>query len=258
LRSFTLTANSLSLCIAKEVEEIPVQGMVGIDRNLRNFTVGNADRVTYYDVSKVVRIAENTRSIIRCFRRNDVRIRKQLTQKYGRRQQERIRQILNGVSKRIVAEVKLNKQAIAFEDIEGIRKLYRKGNGQGLDQRGRMNSWPFHELKRQVEYKAAWEGVFVVTLSKAETMGTTMSCYRCGERLQDGRERPRQLWCEGCKRWEDRDMVAVMNISRRAWLRFGHARGEAGDAVKGNPESRRPQVILRVDASKSSQKGGSP
>jgi hypothetical protein len=28
-----------------------------------------------------------------------------------------------------------------------------------------MNSWPFHELKRQVEYKAAWEGVPVITLS---------------------------------------------------------------------------------------------
>jgi IS605 OrfB family transposase len=32
-----------------------------------------------------------------------------------------------------------------------------------------MNSWPFHELKRQVEYKAAWEGVPVVTLSTKET-----------------------------------------------------------------------------------------
>jgi len=52
-------------------------------------------------------------------------------------------------------------------------------------------------------------------------------------------------------------MVAVMNISRRAWLRFGHARGEAGEAVKGNPDGGRRWVILRVDASKSSQKGGS-
>jgi len=46
------------------------------------------------------------------------------------------------------------------------------------------------------------------------------------------------------------DLVAVMNISRRAWLRFGHAKGEAGEAVKGNPGGRRQQAILRVDASK--------
>jgi transposase len=28
-----------------------------------------------------------------------------------------------------------------------------------------MNSWPFGEFKRQVEYKAAWEGVPVITLT---------------------------------------------------------------------------------------------
>ena len=75
-----------------------------------------------------------------------------------------------------------------------------------------------------MEYKAAWEGVPVITLSAKETRGTTMDCPRCGERLQapvrGDREHYRQLWCEGCKRWEDRDLVAVMNISRRGWVRF--------------------------------------
>jgi putative transposase len=155
-------------------------------------------------------------------------------------------------------EAKRNGQAIAFEDISGIRKLYRKGNGQGRDFRGRMNSWPFHELKRQVEYKAAWEGVPVVTLSTKETRGTTVDCPQCGERLQapvrDDSQHYRQLWCQKCERWEDRDLVAVMNISRRAWLRFGHAKGGAGEAVKGNPDGRRQQAILRVDASKPSRR----
>ena len=32
--------------------------------------------------------------------------------------------------------------AIALEDLTGIRKLYRKGNGQGVDNRFRLNSWP--------------------------------------------------------------------------------------------------------------------
>lgn len=186
VRSFTLTERSLSLCIAREVEEKQqVEGVVGIDRNLRNVTVGNAEQVTYYDVSKTVEIAETTRSVVRSFRRNDVRIRKKLAAKYGRRRQERVRQILNRVSKSIIAEARVKKQAIAFEDITDIRKLYRTGNGQGRGFRGRMNSWPFAELKRQVEYKAAWEGVPVITLTKGETRGTTMDCVRCGERLQE-------------------------------------------------------------------------
>ncbi len=259
VRSFTVTESSLSLCISKAVEEIQVSDAIGIDRNLGNVTVGNEEKATYYDVSKAVSIAENTRSIIRSFKRNDVRIRSRLAIKYGRRRQERIRQILNRVSKQIVEEAKRNRDAIIFEEIRGIRKLYRKGNGQGTSYRGRMNSWPFHELKRQVEYKAAWEGVPVVTLSTKDTRGTTMDCPRCGERLQaavrDDIVHHRQLWCQKCGRWDDRDLIAVMNISRRGWVRFAQSqgKGEAGEAVKGNPEGSRQQVILRVDASKPGQ-----
>jgi len=257
VRSFTLTERLLSLCVLKEVEQIAVGGLVGVDRNLRNITAGNVERVVCYDVSKIAEIGKNTRCVISSFRRNDVKIRKKLAVKYGRRQNERVKQILNFVSKQIVTEAISNRHAIAFEDIRGIRKLYRKGNGQGRSFRGRMNSWPFAELKRQVEYKATWEGVPVITLSVTETRGTTMDCPRCGERLQVAARRNvehvRQLWCWKCKRWEDRDIVAVMNISRRGWVRFAQSiQGEAIEAVKGN---RMETVILRVDASKPSQKG---
>jgi putative transposase len=262
VRSFTMTEDGLSLCIAKDIDEedegkTVIRGTVGIDRNLRNVAVGNEERVTYYDVSKNVEIAENTRSIVRSFKRDDVRTRREIASKYGKRRQERTRQILNNVSRRIVSEARRSNQAIVFEDITGIRKLYRKGNGQGKQYRGRMNSWPFGELKRQVEYKAAWEGVPVVTLSVKETRGTTMDCARCGERVQApiqcDRGHYRQLWCEGCKRWEDRDLCAVLNISRRGRLRFDRsssptAECEAREAVKGNQTT--TPAILRVDASK--------
>ena len=119
-----------------------------------------------------------------------------------------------------------------------------------------MNSWPFYEVKRQVEYKAAWEGVPVVTLSRKETRGTTMDCARCGERLQSpvrgDSEHHRQLWCRTCGRWMDRDLVAVLNISRRGRVRFARSstEGEASEAVKGNAEHVGEPLILRVDASK--------
>ena len=251
VRSFTLSERSLSLCIAKEVEEMKqAGGVVGVDRNLRNVTLGNAEQVVYYDVSKAVEIADNTRSVIRSFKRNDTRMRRAARREVRTETAERVRQILNRVSKSIVAYATVSRQAIAFEDIGGIRKLYRRGNGQGRSFRGRINSWSFSELKRQVEYKAAWEGVPVITLTDKETRGTTMDCYRCGERLQDSRGRPRELWCQRCGRWEDRDLVAVMNISRRGWVRFAQSRGEggAGEAVKGNGTK---TLILRVDASKS-------
>jgi len=263
VRSFTVTKNSLSLCIRSEVKETEpkqVRGVMGIDRNEGNITFGNKDSVIYVGMTKAILIASSTRSVIKSFKRNDNRIRKGLASKYGERKSERVGKLVHQVSKAVVKEAKTLSYAIAFENITGIRRLYKRGNRQSRSLRARMNSWPFGEFKRQVEYKAAWEGVPVITLTRAETRGTTMDCPRCGERLQvpirGDKEHYRQLWCEVCKRWRDRDVVAALNISHRGWLRFDHSEGEAGEAVKGNPRNDRSfyePVILRVDASKLGQ-----
>jgi hypothetical protein len=47
------------------------------------------------------------------------------------------------------------------------------------------------------------------------------------------------------------DLVAVMNISRRGWVRFVQSKGGAGEAMRGNAEHDGEPLILRVDASKS-------
>jgi transposase len=116
-----------------------------------------------------------------------------------------------------------------------------------------MNSWPYAEIKRQIEYKAAWAGIPVIHLTKAETRGTSSSCYRCGERLQGAArgdvQHRRELWYPKCGLWLDRDLVAVMNISHKGWVRFAHSRGETVEAVKGDQTM---PVILRVDVSKGS------
>ena len=69
-----------------------------------------------------------------------------------------------------------------------------------------------------------------------------MDCARCGERLQSPVRgdlgHRRQLWCEKCERWMDRDLAAVLNISRRGRVRFARSstEGGAGEAVRGNAE----------------------
>jgi putative transposase len=225
-----------------------------VDRNLRNLTVGNLENVVQYDLSKAIDIAENTRSITKSFKRNDVRLRKKLYSKYGTRRKNRIAQLLHHVSKAVVQKAKQEKSAIAFEDIRRIRRLYQRGNYQGRVYRGTMNSWSFAEIKRLVTYKAAWEGVPIVQLSTIETRGTSQLCPRCRKKITQVDRNTRQLWCVECKKWMDRDIVAVMNISirRRAFLAksrdvFERPQGLAGEAMKGNPTT---TVILRVDASK--------
>ncbi|HYY85679.1 MAG TPA: hypothetical protein VE594_01090 [Nitrososphaeraceae archaeon] len=62
----------------------------------------------------------------------------------------------------------------------------------------------------------------------------------------------RELYCPQCDRWLDRDIVAVMNISKGAHESV-RSKGVVGEAMKGNPfplKKEVEEVILRVDATK--------
>jgi putative transposase len=246
INSFVLTPDSISISYSKQVAQIECTKTAGVDRNLRNLTVGNCNEVIQCYISKALKITENTKSVMSSFKRNDSRIGKKLSTKYGTRRKNRTNQLLHKVSKTIVEYAIRNKQSLVFEDIRYIRKLYQKGNWQGKKHRGKMNSWSFSEIKRQIAYKARWNGIPIVQLSKVETRGTSTLCPRCGKRLQEQRA-SRDLWCDTCQRWQDRDVVAVMNISLRGLLRFSSSKGDAGEAMV--QESGTP-VILKVDASK--------
>src|SRR2546422_3116083 len=226
--------------------------------NLRNLTVGNDEETRHHDLSETVRIASASMRILASFKRDDSRIRRVIASKYGERRTARTGHLLHTTTKTIVAAAVQQRQAIVLEDIRGIRCLYRKGNGQTRKYRGRMNGWSFNEAQRQLEYKARWVGLPVLRLSRRETRGSSMTCPRCGERLQSDRRLERKLWCGRCRVVMDRDRVAAVNLARRGRVRFarfppplvGAQRGAAEDAVKGNPT---PTAIPGVDAPKLTQ-----
>jgi len=258
VRSFTLTRNRLSLCIARDTPRIECTSTLGVDRNLRNLTVGNDQETSRYDLSKCVRIANTTVRVVTSFTRNDDRIRTGLASKYGQRRAARTGHLLHTATKTIAAAALQRREAIVLENIEGIRSLYRRGNGHGRKYRGRMNSWSFGEAQRQIEYKARWAGLPVIRLSRRETRGSSLTCPRCGERLQSDKRLKRKLWCGNCRVVMDRDMVAAVNLARRGRVRFARSRppilleaqGGAVEAMKGNPT---PTVIPGVDAPKLTQ-----
>ena len=257
VRSFTLTTSILSLCIARDPPRMECASTAVVDRNLRNLTVGNENQTHQYDLSETVRIASTTTSIVASFRRDDARIRTSIASKYGRRRTSRYGQLLHRATKAIVALAIQRRSAIVLENIEGIRSLYRKGNGQSRKYRGRMNSWSFGEAQRQIEYKARWVGLPVIRLSRRETRGSSVTCPRCGKRLQSDKRLKRKLWCGNCRVVMDRDMVAAVNLARRGRVRFARSRppiteaqGGAVEAVMGNLTT---TVIPGVDAPKLTQ-----
>jgi putative transposase len=273
VRSLTITRNSLSFCYSEDVGQAPVRTVYGVDRNEKNLTFGNASMVVQIDMTEAVKVRQTTREIIGSFRRNDVRIRRKLARKYWERANHRNDQMIHAATNLIVDTAAKNGAALAMEDLKGIRKMYRRGNGQGADYRFRLNSWPHRKAKKMTEYKAAWKGVTIIPLTKSETYGSSSTCPTCGEKLRSlvkgDVAHARMLWCQKCKVWMDRDVIASLNLSKRGLSRFASSRprsgeeesrsqtsssslqtgeeGLAGEAVKGN---RTTTPILRVDASK--------
>jgi len=59
--------------------------------------------------------------------------------KYGRIQRNKVGWMLHNTSASIVKHAKEKQLGVVMEKLTGMRKLYRKGNGQGRDYRARMN-----------------------------------------------------------------------------------------------------------------------
>lgn len=227
VESFSMSQNSLGLCISKQVKTIRPENTIGIDRNLRNITVGNSDKVIFFKTNKLLSVKENTVHARAGFKRNDRRMKRTFFQKFNQRTQNRTKKFIHKISKQIVECAKQDKSAIVFENLKGIRKLYRKGNYQSRNYRRKLNCWQYYELQRQVEYKAAWEGVQVWF---EDPKCTSKLCPVCGKRIQEDRQNSRKLWCNNCMKSMDRDVVASLNISYKGWARFTHPRGDTGEA----------------------------
>src|SRR3989442_11477944 len=185
--------------------------------------------------------------IVASFKRDDVRIRRVIASKYGLRRTARTGHFLHTSTKTVVAAAVQQRQALVLENIQGIRALYRKGNGQGRNYRGKMNGWSFSEAQRQIEYKARWAGLPIIRLSRRETSGSSVTCPRCGERLQSDKRLGRKLWCGKCRMEMDRDRVAAVIMARRGRVRFARSRppiileaqGGADEAGMGDPTATR-------------------
>jgi putative transposase len=276
VRSLTITPDSLSFCYSEDIKPAVITRIYGVDRNEKNITFGDMERVTQLDMGKAVKIKQTTREIMRSFKRNDVRIMKKLARKYWKRAAYRTDHILHAATNFIVEEASRNHAALAVEDLTDIRKMYRRGNGQGENYRFRLNSWSHWKEKHILEYKAVWKGVTIIPLTKSETYGSSSVCSTCGEKLyrpeRGDAEHARMLWCKKCNVWVDRDVNAVQILSTRGRSRFARSlprsetweegrhqkadspylvpieeKGLAGEAMKGN---RTRTLILRVDASK--------
>lgn len=235
LGSITITEDKIIISYSKQITVQNPEDFLAVDRNLDNATTFNTqNEFEVYDLHKANQIKQTYRKIKSKFTRNDTRIRGKIFRKYGKKEKNRVQDILHQTSKKIVNQ----NMGIIMEDLKGIRKLYQKGNGQGKKFRGRMNSWSFYELQRQIEYKARGLGLPVKYVDRART---SSKCAICGANIVA--EKHRMMFCSYCNTAIDRDINAAKNILARGTKVVPD--GIANEVMKWNPKE---QVILRVDA----------
>ncbi len=248
-RSIAITASAISICYSKVApKEMETAGLMGIDRNLDNVTLADSGgSVLRFDLSEATRIKSVYREVKSHLRRNDVRIMRQVSGKYGALQRNKVAQILHRTSRAVVDRARRGKFGIVLEDLKGMRRLYRKGNGQGRHYRHRLNSWSYYELQRQIEYKARWDGIPVYFVA---ARGTSSKCSICGGRTIQSPNGRRLLWCRNCRATLDRDENAAKNILAKGGLRFGPD-GPPGEAMAAEREQTEATLIRPVDGGKS-------
>ena len=119
------------------------------------------------------------------------------------------RDINHIISKKIVAKAKDNRQAIALEDLKGIRKSVTVRKAQ----RSRHHSWAFYQLRSFIEYKAAIAGIPVFLV---DPRGTSHICPECGHNERANRPNRDLFRCVQCGFSGNADHVAAINIAARA------------------------------------------
>lgn len=228
LGEVTLTDSKISISYSRETPRKEPNGYLGIDMNLENATcIDDTGKVTVIDMSKIVSMKTKYREVLSHMTRPDVRIQQKLKQKYGIKQRNKEDTFLHQKSKEIV----LQDKQVVMENLTGIRKLYRKGNGQGARFRFRLNSWSRFKLQRMIDYKSQWYNGLPVIFVRPN--GTSSKCAACGCIMIP--EEHRMMRCPTCHDTVDRDVNASRNILARglAMLEQTEPARFEPDAVQG-------------------------
>jgi len=116
------------------------------------------------------------------------------------------------ISYRLIQQAKQNYQAIALEDLTGIRERTNELPRTKVERR-RSNSWSFYQLRQFLTYKCIKFGVKLVLVNPAYTSKTCHNCLHIhpvqGKSYRSGKS----FRCDHCSWSGDADLNGAINIS---------------------------------------------
>jgi putative transposase len=116
------------------------------------------------------------------------------------------------IAKTLVAKAKGTKQAIALEELTGIRKRVTVRKSQ----RGRHSNWAFGHLRQCIEYKAQCLGVPIILL---DPRNSSRTCSACGHCEKANRKSQAEFVCVSCQHSSLADVNAAINLKMWAAVR---------------------------------------
>ncbi|NJE62103.1 RNA-guided endonuclease TnpB family protein [Thermococcus sp. 21S7] len=203
----------LNVVFSKEVEVKEPKAFVGVDLNENNVTLSlpNGEFIQIITHEREIRTGYfvKRRKIQRKIRTG--KRRKELLEKYGRRERNRLNDLYHKLANKIV-ELAEKYGGIALEDLTEIRESIR----YSAEMNGRLHRWSFRKLQSLIEYKAKLKGVKVVFVNPAYTSSL---CPVCGGKLSPNGGRV--VKCSNCGFEADRDVVGSWNIRLKALKMWG-------------------------------------
>jgi IS605 OrfB family transposase len=199
-----------------EAEQREPADFIGVDRGIVNLAT-TSDGVDFQgkDLEKYRRRMARVRAELQAKATKAAKLR--LKQR-SRRESRHASHLNHRISKEIVSAAERTGRGIALEDLEGIRERVRLTRPQ----RGRISTWPFHQLAQYIGYKAKRAGVAVVTV---DARHTSQMCPLCHHTERANRSTRDEFECRGCGLAGPADLIAAVNVRIRARVAWAICQG---------------------------------
>lgn len=197
-----------------EGTKTPATDFIGVDLGVENIATDSDGEIHSSKPieAKRIKYAKRRQSIGRATKGADRKKRRRCHQAIVRMKDKEARyrrDVNHQISKRLVAKAKGTDRGIALEDLKGIRERTTVSR----QQRARIGSWAFFQLRTFVEYKARMEGVEVKTI---DPRNTSRTCAACGHCEKANRKSQSEFECRSCGHRSHADLNAARNIRFRA------------------------------------------
>ncbi|VWC61639.1 RNA-guided endonuclease InsQ/TnpB family protein [Burkholderia lata] len=239
LRNVTVSFNAGKWCVSIQTErevEQPVPhatSVVGIDVGIARFaTMSDGTFLTPLNSFR-----KHEARLRRCQRAMSRKVRFSNNWKKAKARVQRIHTRIGNARRdylhKATTTISKNHAMVCIEDLQ-VRKMSRSASGStdapGKNVRAKSSlnkailDQGWFEFRRQLEYKLAWNGGWLVAVPPANTSRT---CPACGYVSADNRTTQKKFACVECCYAENADVVGALNILAR-----GHRVAACGEPVK--------------------------